>query len=95
VYGTPVFSEVFLLLLLQVDREDEFGQTPLHLAALRGKLPVVEFLVLDADAPADRKVSRSFTGCCIPDARCCLPIRYSSTRYDLVPAYKRGHLASG
>lgn len=40
---------------LPVDDVDGYGQTPLHLAALRGNFSVVEYLVLDADARTDRK----------------------------------------
>lgn len=40
----------------QPDDVDGYGQAPLHLAALRGNLPVVEYLVLDADAETGRKV---------------------------------------
>lgn len=40
----------------QPDDVDGYGQAPLHLAALRGNLPVVEYLVLDADAQTGRKV---------------------------------------
>ena len=32
---------------------DSFGQTPLHLAALRGNYSVVEYLVMDCSAPLD------------------------------------------
>jgi ankyrin repeat protein len=38
-------------LKLKVDNVDSYGQTPLHLAALRGNYSVVEYLVLDCDAP--------------------------------------------
>ena len=36
---------------LAVDNTDAYGQTPLHLAALRGNYPAVEYLVMDCDAP--------------------------------------------
>ena len=35
---------------LKVDNVDSYGQTPLHLAALRGNYSVVEYLVMDCDA---------------------------------------------
>lgn len=41
----------------QPDDVDGYGQAPLHLAALRGNLPVVEYLVLDAEAQTGRKVN--------------------------------------
>ena len=38
-------------LQLPVDNVDAYGQSPLHLAALRGTYSVVEYLVMDCDAP--------------------------------------------
>jgi ankyrin repeat protein len=40
----------------QVETTDNYGQTPLHLAAMRGNLSVVEYFVLDADVQAGIKV---------------------------------------
>lgn len=40
----------------QVETTDNYGQTPLHLAAMRGNLSVVEYFVLDADVQAGTKV---------------------------------------
>jgi len=40
---------------LPTDDVDGYGQSPLHLAALRGNLPVVEYLLLDADSQTERK----------------------------------------
>lgn len=42
----------------QVDTVDNYGQTPLHLAAMRGNLSVVEYFVLDADVQTDTKVGK-------------------------------------
>ena len=40
---------------LAVGEPDSFGQTPLHLAALRGNYSVVEYLVMDCGAPLSLK----------------------------------------
>ncbi|CAH0482456.1 unnamed protein product [Peronospora belbahrii] len=52
--GATEIVAVFQYLQLSSDAPDKFGQTPLHLAAMRGKLDTVQFLVetLDADVMA-------------------------------------------
>ncbi|KAE9341463.1 hypothetical protein PF008_g10617 [Phytophthora fragariae] len=52
--GATEIVAVFQYLKVSSDAPDKFGQTPLHLAAMRGELSTVQFLVetLDADVKA-------------------------------------------
>ncbi|RMX70064.1 hypothetical protein KXD40_006720 [Peronospora effusa] len=52
--GATEIVAVFQYLQVSSDAPDKFGQTPLHLAAMRGELDTVQFLVetLDADVMA-------------------------------------------
>lgn len=52
--GATEIVAVFQYLQVSSDAPDKFGQTPLHLAAMRGELSTVQFLVetLDADVKA-------------------------------------------
>ncbi|ETM56456.1 hypothetical protein, variant [Phytophthora nicotianae] len=52
--GATEIVAVFQYLQVSSDAPDKFGQTPLHLAAMRGELETVQFLVetLDADVKA-------------------------------------------
>ncbi|KAG6959750.1 hypothetical protein JG688_00009951 [Phytophthora aleatoria] len=52
--GATEIVAVFQYLQVSSDAPDKFGQTPLHLAAMRGELETVQFLVetLDADVNA-------------------------------------------
>ncbi|KAG6614812.1 putative palmitoyltransferase [Phytophthora cinnamomi] len=52
--GATEIVAVFQYLQVSSDAPDKFGQTPLHLAAMRGELNTVQFLVetLDADVKA-------------------------------------------
>ena len=54
---------------LAVDNSDAFGQTPLHLAALRGNYPAVEYLVMDCDAPIDGRDNKDKTPLDLAKAR--------------------------
>lgn len=59
--GATEIVAVFQYLGLSSDAPDNFGMTPLHLAAMRGALATVQFLVeeLDADITAQDKQGRS------------------------------------
>ena len=54
---------------LAVENVDSFGQTPLHLAALRGNFPAVEYLVMDCDAPIDLQDKNGKTPCDLAKAK--------------------------
>ncbi|KAH7463946.1 hypothetical protein PRIC1_006356 [Phytophthora ramorum] len=59
--GATEIVAVFQYLQVSSDAPDKFGQTPLHLAAMRGELSTVQFLVetLDADVKALDSKNRS------------------------------------
>jgi hypothetical protein len=59
--GATEIVAVFQYLKVSSDAPDKFGQTPLHLAAMRGELETVQFLVetLDADVKAQDSKHRT------------------------------------